>query len=243
MDAYRDFAGASGRRPEVPVPNRRGTGRAPAALFYDRRVTITGDLLVWNARLVDGHGGAPRERVAIDIRGGLIAEIVDLNGEGPPDGALDVTGRTVLPGLIDAHVHVMSDLERSPGFGPRTALEGRGAAPERAALVRPRQVCPRVPPGRVHDDPRRRQPRRRGDRAARGHPARAAAMGRASCRAVGSSRRRRPAAGSSGRCTRGRRALGDATSRPRAAPARRRLHQGDGDRRPVGDARIPSPPR
>jgi imidazolonepropionase-like amidohydrolase len=90
---------------------------------------MTGDLLLWNARLVDGHGGPPRERVAIEIRGGMIAEIMDIDGATVPDDALDVAGRTVLPGLIDAHVHVMSDLERSPGFGPRMALKGEEPRP------------------------------------------------------------------------------------------------------------------
>jgi imidazolonepropionase-like amidohydrolase len=92
-------------------------------------VTVTGDLLLWDARLVDGHGGSARERVAIEIRNGLIANVTDIEGPAPPDDALDVGGRTVLPGLIDAHVHVMSDLERSPGFGPRTPLKGEEPRP------------------------------------------------------------------------------------------------------------------
>jgi imidazolonepropionase-like amidohydrolase len=98
-------------------------------VFYDRPVTISGDLLLWDARLVDGRGGAPRERVAIEIRGGLIADVADLDGADGPEGALNVAGRTVLPGLIDAHVHVVSDLERSPGFGPRTPLKGEEPRP------------------------------------------------------------------------------------------------------------------
>jgi imidazolonepropionase-like amidohydrolase len=98
-------------------------------VFYDRRVTITGDLILWNARLVDGNGGLPRERLAIEIRGGLIAEVTAIDDAAAPENAIDVAGRTVLPGLIDAHVHVMSDLERSPGFGPRTALKGEEPRP------------------------------------------------------------------------------------------------------------------
>ena len=90
---------------------------------------MTGDLLLWNARILDGRGGPPREPAAIDIRGGLITDVTDADGPAAPDGALDVAGRTVLPGLIDAHVHVMSDLERSPGFGPRTPLKGEEPRP------------------------------------------------------------------------------------------------------------------
>jgi imidazolonepropionase-like amidohydrolase len=92
-------------------------------------VTGTGDLLLWNARLIDGRGGPPRERVAIELRGGLIESIIDIDGPTAPDGALDVEGRTVMPGLIDAHSHVMSDLERSPGFGPPPPLHGEEPRP------------------------------------------------------------------------------------------------------------------
>jgi imidazolonepropionase-like amidohydrolase len=99
--------------------------------IYDRDVTSGGDLLLWDARLLDGRGGPPRERVAIEIRGGLIEALTDLDeATAPaPDGALDVGGRTVMPGLIDAHNHVMSDLERSPGFGPRPPLHGEEPRP------------------------------------------------------------------------------------------------------------------
>jgi imidazolonepropionase-like amidohydrolase len=68
--------------------------------------------------------------VAIDIRDGVIAAITDSAGADAPGGAVDVAGRTVMPGLIDAHVHVMSDLERSPGFGPAPALKGEEPRPD-----------------------------------------------------------------------------------------------------------------
>ena len=96
---------------------------------YDRDVTVTGDLLLWNGRLLDGRGGPPREHVAIDVRDGLIASVEDIAGTTAPDGARDMAGRTVLPGLIDAHMHVMSDLERSPGFGPPPPLKGEEPRP------------------------------------------------------------------------------------------------------------------
>ena len=92
-------------------------------------MTVTGDLLLWNARLLDGLGGPPRERVALRIRRGLIEALTDIDGVTTPDGALDVAGRTVMPGLIDAHNHVTSDLERSPGFGPPPPLHGEEPRP------------------------------------------------------------------------------------------------------------------
>src|SRR6202008_1972168 len=97
---------------------------------YDRAVTTGADLLIWNARLVDGGGRPPRDRVSSEIPDGLIPPLVDLGGGSPPRDALDVGGRTIMPGLIDAHVHVVSDLERSPGFGPPPALHGEEPRPE-----------------------------------------------------------------------------------------------------------------
>ena len=90
---------------------------------------MTGDLMLWNARLIDGYGGPPRERVAIRVRAGLVAELRDIGEAGAPPDALDLAGRTLLPGLIDAHVHVTSDTERSPGFGPPEALHGEEPRP------------------------------------------------------------------------------------------------------------------
>ena len=62
---------------------------------------------------------------------GRIVEVLDADGE-PPSDAIDVGGRTLLPGLIDAHAHISSDVKRSPGFGPPPALAGE--------LPRPREL-------------------------------------------------------------------------------------------------------
>ena len=93
-------------------------------------MTQPATLTIWNARLVDGRGGPALERVAIELRDGRIHAIDPAPGGVPPIHALDVAGRTVLPGLIDAHVHAMSDTERSPGFGPPAALHGEEPRPD-----------------------------------------------------------------------------------------------------------------
>ncbi|HUB03962.1 MAG TPA: amidohydrolase family protein, partial [Solirubrobacteraceae bacterium] len=46
------------------------------------------------------------------------------SGDGVPEGAIDLEGRTLMPGLIDAHAHLSSDVFRSPGFGPPPELHG-----------------------------------------------------------------------------------------------------------------------
>jgi imidazolonepropionase-like amidohydrolase len=87
-------------------------------------MTIT----LWDARLIDGRGGAPAERTSIVIDDGRIARIEEASGD-PPTEAIDLAGRTVMPGLIDAHAHISSDTDRSPGFGPPPALHGDDPRP------------------------------------------------------------------------------------------------------------------
>ncbi len=89
-----------------------------------------GSLLLWDARLIDGRGAQPRDHVAVSVEDGLVVDIEDVAGRSVPDGAVDIGGRTLLPGLIDAHAHVTSDLERSPGFGPPPPLQGEEPRPD-----------------------------------------------------------------------------------------------------------------
>jgi imidazolonepropionase-like amidohydrolase len=56
------------------------------------------------ARLVDGTGNAPRENVTITIEGDRIRDVCD--GTAGTSGLVDVSGRTVVPGLVEAHVHM-----------------------------------------------------------------------------------------------------------------------------------------
>ncbi len=64
-------------------------------------------LLIKNARIIDGKGSQPKGLKSILINEGLISDISDdlLTND---IRVLDVTGATVMPGLIDAHVHLQS---------------------------------------------------------------------------------------------------------------------------------------
>ncbi len=63
------------------------------------------DLLIINARLVDGTGASARH-TSIGISDGAIVSLDEQADAGA--NVLDVSGATVLPGLIDSHVHLQS---------------------------------------------------------------------------------------------------------------------------------------
>src|SRR3990172_293565 len=62
------------------------------------------DLVIRNARLVDGTGAPARDGVSILVIDGRIADIApDVSAPNLP--VLDVRGSTVIPGLMNMHVH------------------------------------------------------------------------------------------------------------------------------------------
>jgi imidazolonepropionase-like amidohydrolase len=60
------------------------------------------------ARLIDGTGREPVEDAALVVQGGRILGVGERSGVAIPQGAavVDLSGRTVIPGLINAHGHV-----------------------------------------------------------------------------------------------------------------------------------------
>jgi imidazolonepropionase-like amidohydrolase len=61
-----------------------------------------------NARVFDGEALTPRDGMSVLVRDGMIADLAQ-SAIAPPDGAMviDAAGRTLMPGLIDAHWHTM----------------------------------------------------------------------------------------------------------------------------------------
>jgi imidazolonepropionase-like amidohydrolase len=69
-----------------------------------------GDTALWfeAERLIVGDGSEPIERAAVLVEGDTIAWAGPANARKPPDGAIqvDVSGKTLIPALIDGHNHV-----------------------------------------------------------------------------------------------------------------------------------------
>src|SRR5262245_44358164 len=62
-----------------------------------------------NARLIDGTGAPPRADSALRLEGERIADVGHRRAFGElPAGArvIDAGGRTVMPGLIESHIHL-----------------------------------------------------------------------------------------------------------------------------------------
>ena len=83
-----------------------------------------GRLYVLNARLFDGTGAPVREAAAVLVEEGRVAR-VGASADAVPEGArvVDLEGRTLLPGLIDAHVHLAGEAPR-PARGAEPILAG-----------------------------------------------------------------------------------------------------------------------
>jgi len=91
-------------------------------------------MVLTNARVIDGTGRAAFESACVRIDGDRIVGLADASPDGAsfPGDTIDLEGRTLMPGLIDAHAHLYSDISRGPGFGPPPALKGE--------LPRPREL-------------------------------------------------------------------------------------------------------
>jgi imidazolonepropionase-like amidohydrolase len=92
--------------------------RLPALLAEPPRAA--GRLWLTGGALFDGTGAPPRPGTAVLVSEGVIEAIVDAGDPAPADAqVIDLDGRTLMPGLIDAHAHVKADLpEVDPGAEP-----------------------------------------------------------------------------------------------------------------------------
>jgi len=63
-------------------------------------------VLYKNARVFDGHSPELKEGLQVFVADGVIQEISDGAISASPDIVLDIESRTLMPGLIDSHIHI-----------------------------------------------------------------------------------------------------------------------------------------
>jgi len=88
------------------------------------------DLLLVNARVFDGASGECPEGMSLRIADGLIAEVSAQPLKAGSAHVIDLAGRTLMPGLIDCHIHSYAShvsLQKidTVGAAYRTAYAGR----------------------------------------------------------------------------------------------------------------------
>ena len=66
-------------------------------------------LVLDHVRVIDGTGAAPIEHGRIVIQGDRIAQVGTTLPLPPDAEILDLSGRTIVPGLIDLHFHIEND--------------------------------------------------------------------------------------------------------------------------------------
>jgi predicted amidohydrolase YtcJ len=113
---------------------------AGIALDAAQRGASPADLLLTNGRFVDGRGLVGS---ALSVKNGRIAGVGDARSLGPATRTIDLAGRTVVPGLFDAHVHY-TRAGVNPGYEARR-IERAFSIAELQETIATRATS--VPPG------------------------------------------------------------------------------------------------
>ena len=98
--------GGAGATPTAPARGRGSAAQTPAGGI----VALTG------ARVINGTGAAPLEQATILIANGRIEGVGTGAAVNIPAGAtrVDMSGKTIVPGLINAHGHLNADQSTRP---------------------------------------------------------------------------------------------------------------------------------
>ncbi|MEY3017949.1 MAG: hypothetical protein RL336_1084, partial [Pseudomonadota bacterium] len=81
-----------------------------------------GDVL-YAGTLIDGSGAKPRQNVTLFIEGNTIKAIESGFSDAGDDTLIDLRDYTVLPGLMDMHVHLDGEYDRASYLGRFTRNE------------------------------------------------------------------------------------------------------------------------
>lgn len=85
-----------------------------------------------HVRVIDGTGAAPREDMQVEIANGKIVSLAPSRTQGtlPPNAkVLDLTGKTIIPGLVGMHEHLFYPAPQQPQGGVALYVEAADSAP------------------------------------------------------------------------------------------------------------------
>jgi imidazolonepropionase-like amidohydrolase len=101
---------AAAKTPPSPSATAGLKLRALAATTAPQHAQSVKRLLIQNAMIVYGNGKPAYGPTDILVQDGLIAKIGRSSpGDAPPDAVIDATGKYVLPGLINTHMHLQDE--------------------------------------------------------------------------------------------------------------------------------------
>lgn len=90
------------------------TIRAAALAALLATGTVQAATVIHAGRLIDGNADRPLERVTVTVEGERILRIErDYREPAPGDTLIDLKDATLLPGLLDMHVHITSEYSRT----------------------------------------------------------------------------------------------------------------------------------
>lgn len=134
--------------PASTVVETTTTTSAPTASTTVAATQVSGSLALVNGTLVDGTGAAPVADAVVVIDGERIVAVGarDRLSVSPDTPTVDVQGATLLPGFINAHVHMAYDRERLAAWAQSgvTTVRDLGTALWQAARddPPPPDLCP-----------------------------------------------------------------------------------------------------
>jgi hypothetical protein len=132
------------RAAAVGVAVSAGGARGAAQVATGRAATSSdppaGDVVLTNGRFVDGRGLVTTE---LTVRNGRIARVGKALALAPDTRRLDLGGRTVIPGLVDGHVH-FTRAGLNPGYEARRIERAFSIADLQQAIA---DRATTVPPG------------------------------------------------------------------------------------------------
>ena len=104
--------------------------RLPGAMEPDRNASRT--WLIEHATLFDPDAGTRQAGQSVLVQDGQIARVGPdgMSGIGPDIPRIDAQGRTLMPGLIDMHVHVFDEVDLAAGLAHGvTTVRNMGGMP------------------------------------------------------------------------------------------------------------------